>query len=101
MSKFCTNIFSISTTSNYFWSSVVGVVKVDYFDFSCEIFEILCELDVRVIAYWVSGIFSFFPNFFRSNLFIFEPKVEKIYMGVFSTHFVPLISILASKIREE
>ena len=25
--------------------------------------------------------------------FIFEPKVEKIYMGVFSTHFVPLISI--------
>ena len=32
---------------------------------------------------------------------IFELKVEKIYMGVFSTHFVPLISILASKIMEE
>jgi hypothetical protein len=25
----------------------------------------------------------FFPNFFRSNSFIFEPKVEKINMGVF------------------
>jgi hypothetical protein len=36
--------------------------------------------------------------FFRSNLFIFEPKVEKIYMGVFSTQFVPLISILAPKL---
>ena len=31
--------------------------------------------------------FGFFSDFFRSNLFIFEPKVEKIYMGVFSTHF--------------
>ena len=40
----------IPTTLNYLWSSVVGVVKVDYFDFPCEIFEILCELDVRVIA---------------------------------------------------
>jgi hypothetical protein len=29
---------------------------------------------------------------------IFEPKK---YMGVFSTHFVPLISILAPKIMEE
>ena len=35
------------------------------------------------------------------NLFIFEPKVEKIHMGVFSTRFVPLISILAPKIMEE
>jgi hypothetical protein len=34
-------------------------------------------------------------------MFISEPKVEKIYMGVFSTHFVPLISILAPKIMEE
>jgi hypothetical protein len=41
------------------------------------------------------------PDFFRSNSFIFEQKVEKIYMGVFSTHFVPLISILAPKIMEE
>ena len=50
MSKLRANIFLIPTTSNYLWSSVVGVVKVDYFDFPCEIFEILCELDVRVIA---------------------------------------------------
>jgi hypothetical protein len=31
------------------------------------------------------------------NSFIFEPKVEKNDMGVFSTQFVPLISILAPK----
>ena len=41
MSKLRTNIFSIATTSNYLWSSVVGVVKVDYFDFSCKKIEIL------------------------------------------------------------
>ena len=44
-------IFLIPTTSDYLWSSVVGVVKVDYFDFPCQIFEIMCELDVRVIAF--------------------------------------------------
>ena len=33
-----------------FGHSVVGVVKVDYFDFPCEILKILCEIDVRVIA---------------------------------------------------
>ena len=43
--------------------------------------------------------FLFVSDFFCSNSFIFEPKVEKIYMGVFSTHFVPLISILAPKLR--
>ena len=35
------------------------------------------------------------------NSFIFEPDVEKIYMDVFSTHFVPLISILAPKIMKK
>ena len=39
MSKFLANIFLIDITSNYFWSSVVGVVKVDYFDFSCKKIE--------------------------------------------------------------
>ena len=34
-------------------------------------------------------------------MLIFEPKEEKIYMGVFSTHFVPLISSLALKITED
>ena len=34
------------------------------------------------------------PDFFRSNSFIFEQKVEKIY-------FVPLIPILAPEIIEE
>ena len=47
MSKFRTNIFF---DSKYFWFSVVRVVKVDYFDFPCEIFKILCKIDVRVIA---------------------------------------------------
>ena len=40
----------IPTTLNHLWFSVVGVLKVDYLDFPCEIFEILCELDVGVIA---------------------------------------------------
>ena len=71
--------------------------------FQVKYLKNLCELDARVIAcnFYVFGIFSFFSDFFRSNLFIFEPKVEKIYMGVFSTHFVPLISNLAPKIMEE
>jgi hypothetical protein len=42
-----------------------------------------------------------FWNFLLSNSFIFEPKVEKIHMGFFSTHIVPLFSILAPKIMEE
>jgi hypothetical protein len=45
--------------------------------------------------------FRFFSDFFRLNSFIFESKVKYIYMGVFSTHFVPLILILAPKIMEE
>ena len=81
---------------------VVGVVKVEYFDFPCEILKILCEIYVRVIAcnFEVFGIFLFFSDFLRSNSFIFEPKIKKIYMGVFFTHFLPLISILAPKITE-
>ena len=50
MSKFRTNIFLIPTTLNYLRSSVVGSVKVDYFDCPCEIFEILRKLDVKLIA---------------------------------------------------
>ena len=45
--------------------------------------------------------YGFFSDFFRPNSFIFEPKVEKNNMGVFSTQFVPLIAILATKILEE
>ena len=44
--------------------------------------------------------FFHFFLIFRSNLFIFESKAEKMYMGVFYTHFVPLISTLASKLME-
>ena len=40
-------------------------------------------------------------DFFRSNSFIFELKVEKMSMDISSTHFVPLISILAPKMMKE
>ena len=43
----CSKEILIPSTLNYLWSSVVGVVKVDYLDFPCEI---LCEFDVRIIA---------------------------------------------------
>ena len=39
MCKFSANIFLIQTTSNYFWASEVGAVKVGYFDFSCKKIE--------------------------------------------------------------
>jgi len=60
MSEFRTNVFSMATASNYFWSSVVGVVKVDYFDFPCEIFEILGELPA---TFRFLEFFCFFPIF--------------------------------------
>ena len=44
MSKLGTNIFSIATTSNYFWSLVVGVVNVDYFNFLCKKIEKLVSI---------------------------------------------------------
>ena len=97
------NVFLISVTL-----SLSSLQKSEYLKLIILIFNVKnwknqCELDVRVIAcnFQVFGIFSFFSVFFRSNSFIFEPKVEKIYMGVFSTHFVPLISILAKRIMEE
>ena len=34
MRTFREEFFLMQTTSNYFWASEVGVVKVDYFDFS-------------------------------------------------------------------
>ena len=65
-----------------------------------QVFEILGELDVRVVAcnFQVFGIFLFISDFFRLNSFIFEPKVEKKDMGVFSTQFQPQLSIMAPKI---
>jgi hypothetical protein len=42
-------------------------------------------------------IFRFFPIFSAQTRLFLKTKVEKIFMGVFSTHFVPLISILALK----
>ena len=46
----CSKEILIPTSLNYLWCSVVGVLKVDYLDFPCKIFEILCELDVGAIA---------------------------------------------------
>ena len=74
MSKFRTNILLVVIASNYFWSSVVVVVKVDYFD--------------------VSHFFSFF--FFAQTC-----TNSRKNTGVFPTHHVSLISILAPKVMEE
>ena len=46
----CSNEILIPTALNHLWFSVVGVIKVDYLEFPCEKFEILCELDVGIIA---------------------------------------------------
>jgi hypothetical protein len=96
----CSKEILIPTSLNHLWFSVVRVLKADYLDFPWEIFEIMCELDVGIIAciYLVFGIFLVFSVFFGSNSFIFEPKIEKIYMGVFSTQFGPLNSNLVPKI---
>jgi hypothetical protein len=51
---------------------------------------------MQLSGFWIFFVFS---DFFRSNLFMFESKVENI--SFFSTHFVPLISIFAPKIMEE
>ena len=48
----------IPTALNHLRFSVV--LKVEYLDFPCEIFEILCELDVGVIACNFSDFFRFF-----------------------------------------
>ena len=40
----------VETTSNFFWSSVVGVIKLDNFDFTCEKIEIYCDLYVGVLS---------------------------------------------------
>ena len=46
----CSKEILISTSLNHLWFSVDGVIKVDYLDFPCKKIEILCELDVGVIA---------------------------------------------------
>ena len=46
----CSEEIFIPTALNHLRFSGVGVLKVEYLDFPCEIFEILCELDVGVIA---------------------------------------------------
>ena len=40
----------VETTSNFFWSSVVGVIKLDNFDFTSEKIEIYCDLYVGVLS---------------------------------------------------
>ena len=60
------NILKGNFDTNYLWSSVVGVVKGDYFDLPCEIFEILCELDVThwlVLRIFVQKVFETNLNF--------------------------------------
>ena len=46
----CSKEILISTSLNHLGFSVVGVLKVDYLNFPCEKFKLLCQLDVGVIA---------------------------------------------------
>ena len=46
----CSKEILISTSLNHLWFLVDGVIKVDYLYFPWEKIEILCELDVGVIA---------------------------------------------------
>jgi hypothetical protein len=70
MSKLRANIFLIPTTSNYLQSSVVGVVKLDYFDFSLNVFEklvrIRCEGNcLQILSFWNFFVFSDFSALTR------------------------------------
>ena len=85
------------TSLNRLWFSVVGALKVDYLDFPCEIFEILCELKVYVgeIACNFFGFFWFFPNFFCSTSFsLTENRTVCIFHSIFATKLKFSLSIL-------
>ena len=82
----CSKEILVPTTFNHLWFLGVGVLKVDYLDFPCEIFEILCELDVGVklpASFRFFNFFLFFYNFFRSNSFIFLTENRKNIHGCF------------------
>ena len=84
-----TNVRGFSRQNIFSVLMILRVVKLDYFDLPCEIFEILCELDIRVMAYNFKDLefFLFIPDIFRSNLFIFEQKVEKNVCVFFPLNF--------------
>ena len=74
--------------------------------------EFLRPISDMVVQFWATymenravtifcRMLRFFPNFFPIKLVYFWTNHKKIYMCVFSTHFVPLISILAPKIMEK
>ena len=89
MSKLSANIFLIRTTSNYFWSSVVGVVKVDYFDCSCKKIEKLVRIRCQGNSMQLLGFWNFFVffRFFPLKLVYFETKSKKIIYGGFFHSF--------------
>ena len=68
--------------------------------FTHDILKYSYEIVVRVI-FCNFGTFNFFSSKLVQtcpNSFTFESKIEKIYMGVFSTQFFQLISILDFKV---
>ena len=69
------------------------------FDTVCA--KISCSFVLSYTSSRVANVVVSFYYFFHTNSFIFESKVEKKDMIVFSTHFVPLISILAPQILKE
>ena len=94
----CSKEILISTSLKHLWFLVDGVIKVDYLDFSWEKMEILCELDVGVIAcnFLVFGIFRIFSDFFRFfslKLIYFWTKSRKNIYGSF------LYSICATELK--
>ena len=72
--------------------------------------QYLAKIRVYKVDYFILPLFlvpkfrSEVQNEWKTHIYIFSTfgsKIKYTYMGVFSTHFVPLISILAPKIMEE
>ena len=89
MSKLSANIFSIATALNYLWSSVVKVVKVDYFDFLCKKIEILVWIRCYGNCLQLLGFWNFFIyiQFLPLKLVFFWTKSRKNIYGSFFHSF--------------
>ena len=71
---------------------VVGVVKVDYFDFSRKKLKNWCELDVRVInclqLLGFLNFFGFFPIFSPQTRLFLNQKQKKYIWVFFPLNFI-------------
>ena len=73
----------MASTNFEFLKFIILIFHVKYLKY------VLGELDVWVVAcnFEVFGILSFISDFIRSNLFIFEPKVEENVRVFFPPYF--------------